>query len=294
MSQLLSQSDVRKKRDFRFGILIAQTEGDGRHTGIVYRDEDEQLQLLHLAFHKLLLKEPFQSFKYANKCLTVLTSLAPEQIIFLSGMCEVIHKKNAGNIPYGISFTKDRVFSNEGEYFANSEGHGLTCSTFILEMFRFLNLELLDLDSWVSRSDDLLWQESILKQVRAYMVKKNILDETHLDASDKFRTGFRYRPEEVAGSWLETDRPVSFLPAEARGISLLNDLKKEVDRAYQLSDEGKYIAFLKKKNASYGIYDDTDYRIVYLEKINNRHPINFENWIHVSGDIEKVKKILSK
>jgi len=202
-------------------VVVCQTGADQLHVGLIYIRDEVTPVLCHLAWHYRLMFEdpvvrPTWSESNLHWCEVNLDRINRRVI---AGWLEDL-KTNPNEIPYGFDI-QPPVFTAEGQYIVQPDGKGLTCATFIVEVYRANALPLLDDDAWPSRlEEDTAWQERILDGLR-----KTGAEQSHIDALSDDIGCVRYKPEEVAAATLQEDRPVSFdeclaMAQEIRGIVL--------------------------------------------------------------------------
>ena len=187
-------------------VAVCQTRPDQLHVGLVYIRDEVTPILCHLAWHHMLrFEDPVvrPSWSISNiHWQEVNLDHINRRVI--AGWLEDL-RSNPNDIPYGFDI-EPPVFSANGQYIVQPNGKGLTCATFVVEVYRANALPLLDEDTWPSRFDeDTSWQEQILEFLR-----NTGAEESHIDALSSDIGCVRFKPEEVAAATLQEDRPVSF------------------------------------------------------------------------------------
>jgi hypothetical protein len=105
-----------------------------------------------------------------------------------------------------------------GTFVKGEESNGLTCSTFVIEVFRSAGIELLRYSDWPhNRDGDDKWHDHIVAEIRRK-------DAEHANAIAKEKGCARFRPEEVTGTCASKTLPASFSSTEVKGIELRNFL----------------------------------------------------------------------
>lgn len=202
-----------------FGAAIYQTSNpEQRHAAIVFKDRAKpNVSLLHLAWHYNLLSEPL---KPGYRCVPM-SSFDEEELQLFAEQASRIFEENTAGIPYGMEYTGAAVFGGDLK-FLESPGAGLTCATFVLGFFATLGFEIIDVESWESRADDVVWQGNIYS-----MLEKNLEKDSALAQKDLIGKAFRFRPEEVIGSvGIYQDEPLDFAESTAVGARLLAEMQK--------------------------------------------------------------------
>jgi hypothetical protein len=172
-------------------VAICSAGPNQRHAGILYRDTNEEVKLLHLAWHDSLKNEPFlDDFLWLD---IPLDSLNKQHMALV---CEMIFEENAEKIPYGLGID-DCSFNDAGRFVPMEDHAGLTCATFVVKVFHDQNFLFIDVDGWKHRTSDKTWQIQILQ----YLEHKTSPALTHkyLDYHRKKieQGSARFRPEEV-------------------------------------------------------------------------------------------------
>jgi hypothetical protein len=174
----------------------------GLHIGLLFREKDHAIYLLHLAFHYQPMKVgPRETYSW------IWPDLEAEQYDILAATCrDLARTYGAKGLPYAIDYKTE--FLDDYSLSDDSPGSGFTCATFVLAVFRRSGIELIDRSSWKSREDDVQWQDQV---IRAFgeLVASGGATQQEVDAVRAQRGCFRFRPQDVAASTLMT-RPVTF------------------------------------------------------------------------------------
>ena len=199
-------------------IAVCRTGDNQRHVGLIYHLDDREIMLCDLAWHYLLRFEPpeLQPWWARSHLFWQSVSLPEVSKKLLAAALEEL--RVYGNvIPYGFDVVS-LCFTPDGEYIPQIPGKGLTCVTFIVEIYKSLSIALLTEDTWPSRPDDVRWQKWIIEKLRETGASSN-----HVEAMQNDIGICRIRPEEVASAAIKDARPVSFedCRAEAEEITQL-------------------------------------------------------------------------
>lgn len=191
----------------------------GNHLGIAYSAHGKR-HLLHLAFHKLLLNDPYPPpvGEWAVKVID-LPPIAASQLVAL--LMAIALNKNG--LPYGINLIAGMGAINEkGEYVPQSNSDGYTCSSFIAELLRKIAFPLVRLDSWTSNNESILWGEAVVCLLKAYGAPAE-----HVASVEKNNSGLRLRPEEVAAAaeMPAVKRPATQDMIKARASVLMKEVQ---------------------------------------------------------------------
>ncbi len=191
-------SDIKLlKKVEKFGLAVTHFSRKGLpaqlHIGLVYQARGKgKLNLLHLAAHYDLRCAPI---KNRYKCISSEYFDSDELDFFAESAARVWEKNESLNVPYGFRYKGASEFNGDLS-FSNKAGAGLTCATFIMAFFSSLGFDIIDITDWQIRPDDVEWQKWIYDEIEGMLTK----DEA---AAMRVSIGeaFRYRPEEVAGSY---------------------------------------------------------------------------------------------
>lgn len=128
-------------------IAVAISHGGfGSHAGIIFRNANKETCVLHLAWHQKLKSEQFPG---SQMCwVAVVPNLPKSTTKALIGNLRKIAKRNP-LISYGVKVLEAfGSFSQNGDYKPVKNGNGLTCATFVTEIFRALGISILDEKTW--------------------------------------------------------------------------------------------------------------------------------------------------
>lgn len=170
------------------------------HCGIVYPDAAGQVLMCDMQFeHQLGLRRP------PNDYIWVPVRLEPEEVIQIAEFVElVIEQHRLHPLRYSFSYAPDG-FDVTGRL---RDGVGVTCATFIVNIFDRLRLTFVDMGTWRSRPvQDSAFRERIVR----YAVEcGNLALARRLLAEHQ---AFRLKPWEVCGSATHNRYPVKFRQA---------------------------------------------------------------------------------
>ena len=190
-------------------LAISLSLHDGySHTGFLYRN-GTQLFALHLAGPEQLLNQKAETINFRWTAVTLHKSL----LRTIAMRCQVIAFRQSG-IPYGFGYDGLPCFDGKGRY-NRPDSQGMTCATFVMDLFHSNAIPILQLEGWPLRSQDKDFQSALRELIR----KAKMYEVRGIDTSP------RYRPEEVAGGALSTEKPLPFTVAEALGRTLREQLE---------------------------------------------------------------------
>jgi len=198
-------------------VAVGYVTGDSTHVGVAHQfaEEDPGLHLLHLAFHHDLRHERLGDAQFAQYLLLV-PHVHQTRLEFLATRCRQVARR-LPRIPYGFRMQLDATFDRAGEYRV-ADDRGLTCSTFVIALFRAAEIKLIDEQTWRQREQDIKRHKELLNFLR----RRADPDWIHRVEADV--ETMRVRPEETAGCCLATQLPVSFLEAMQLGQRVLERL----------------------------------------------------------------------
>ncbi len=181
-----------------------------QHIGILFIDADQSPKFLHLAWHYELRKDE-PNIKY----LWVDIPIDPINKIHLATVCALIFESNQNGIPYGIC-VDGTGFAEDGSFTSEEKFAGLTCATFVIQVFHSQSYWLVDFEKWPDRADDMTWQNQILDTLQKYASNDHIKAQR-----EKIQKGAaRFRPEEVAAA--------AGLPNQPHGLDDLLESANEI------------------------------------------------------------------
>lgn len=183
------------------GIAIGRPDiqQSQQHIGILFIDQDGLPKYLHLAWHFDLRKDDPNPKKY----LWLNVPIDPINKMHLATVCELIFQANLSGIPYGISI-EGTGFSDDGTFIAEHNFAGLTCATFVMQVFHSQGYKIVDVENWYERDDDKVWQSSILSSLEKYGASAEYLECQRQQIS---KGAARFRPEEVAAAASVPNQP---------------------------------------------------------------------------------------
>jgi hypothetical protein len=184
------------------GICVAigrpHIEQDQQHIGILFMDADAKPKFLHLAWHYDLRKD-----EPNDKYLWLDVPIDPINKIHLATVCALVFQSNEEGIPYGICID-GTGFAEDGFFTATEQYAGLTCATFVIQVFHSQNYFIVDFDKWEYKAEDKHWQVQILEALKICSASQE-----HINAQrEKIQKGAaRFKPEEVAAAAALPNQP---------------------------------------------------------------------------------------
>lgn len=86
---------------------------------------------------------------------------------------------------------------------------GLTCSTYVIQVFQSFGHQLVDVETWETRDTDLAWQNGMLETIAQYVSSDRAAEAA------KYIGSTRIRPEEAAAAVIHALPPLTVKDAKA-------------------------------------------------------------------------------
>jgi hypothetical protein len=207
------------------GVCVAISRPKKRlnqqHLGILYLDTNASVQLLHLAWHCDLRKElPSDKYLWLN------VPLDPINKIHLATVCELIYESNKEGISYGLCI-EGTGFAKDGTFLPEEQHAGLTCATFVIQVFHSQGFMIIDFNGWKHWKSDKVWQRQILQNLQKFEVPREHVDYQR----KKIQEGAaRFKPEEVAVAAAMPDPPYGAEEVKSPASRLLNLVIEHTNR----------------------------------------------------------------
>jgi hypothetical protein len=219
-----TEDDIRHVKQVALGIAHSwrdRADYDYYHSGILFRDADDNVRLLHLADHCQLANEtPPPNFVWAD--FRDLDSLVGEQVI---NACERVWEMyGKEGIPY--SFLNNTQFNEDFTLTSAGDGSGFTCSTFVFKLLERRGLVLLDESTWRERPKDKYWRCAILHVLG---VKHGNTAAAHIAKLQTSDATFRIQPLDVIAA-LAFPAPASFDECEAVIADVASQIPRQIPR----------------------------------------------------------------
>ncbi|MBI3406915.1 MAG: hypothetical protein HY040_00980 [Planctomycetes bacterium] len=191
MEKLRSASETPVSQLAFVAVSVFPVDVYQAHIGLLYRSQEPiGIRLLHLRWHHRLTDDaPSDDFIWIEP------SLPKRRAKQVAARCRQILRANGKWIPYGFSLPTDNFDRRTAEFLVGPTNLGLTCATFVLAVFEFSGIRLLDYSTWKQRPDDAIWQQKIMA-----LLERTGADAFHVEALRQTISCFRFRPEEVAAA----------------------------------------------------------------------------------------------
>lgn len=199
------------REDFKIGIVLSlDKEHLQFHCGLSF-DMANGIHILHLKTHKkLFYDEDWSDFRCIIK-----PNIHPLRQDAIIPLCYLIRDKREdadGQVPYGFNYDEYAYYDlNNGTLNLGQHESGLTCATFVMTVFHSIGIDLIDINSWSKRPDDIDWEGRIKHLFSDYKLQVEMSAEHLEKLKMEVLSGCpRYRPEEVAvSSALYSNRPAT-------------------------------------------------------------------------------------
>jgi hypothetical protein len=208
-NRLFRWEGSKTRGDVFVGVVIQRLDGDQMHAGLLYRTKiGGEPYVVHLKGHLFLLHTP-----PVKGQVCIVPPIEEVRLPALAAFIKNVYRKNRDRgIPYAFSSPDHDWFSSDGALLLSPDRLGLTCSSFVLAVFRAAGLPLVDLKSWPIREEDKEWQKHVLKIFKGRTEKKAKRKE-HVQRMRTEIGAIRCRPLEVGGAALATAIPCDFREA---------------------------------------------------------------------------------
>jgi hypothetical protein len=202
-------------------IGICRTSHGNTHTGVAYRNAKAEVRFFHQAFHHVTREGPIaiESEQMGGPFFCVVLSVEEDRARAIAGFWEFIASLGE-QIGYALRDDPDALFDPNTGTLVLPNGKGLSCSTFVLTLFRSVRLPLIDTAGWPSdRPGDREAQQTLVR-----FLEQHCGDREHVEAVRREIGCERVRPEEIAGAGLSRRLPVRYPEVEDAGLFIRGGL----------------------------------------------------------------------
>ena len=208
----------------RIAVGICDT-GHGKHTGVLHRDLNGTVRFLEQRFHDVTSNDPVaNSIQGCNgRFLFVVPDLDEDRAKNVAGMCRLIAKflvnKGIKGFAYALKLDERAIFDPFTGELVMPNGVGLSCSIFVIVVFRSARIRFIDFEGWPVRPGDVVAQQQLVELLDGWRIEGRVSAE-HVEKVRKEIGCVRARPEEVAGVCLLAP-PGKYPAAESAGYAVL-------------------------------------------------------------------------
>jgi len=204
-------------------VAVCRTSHGNTHTGVAYRHSDGTVRFFHQAWHHCTRDEPLasESIMTGGPFFCVTPPMEPDRAKATAGWWEFIASRKEP-IGYALRDDPEALFDLGTGLLALPNGVGLSCSTFVLVLFRSVRFPFINTEGWpTGRPGDREAQDQLLQ-----VLEKTCPDRSHIDEVRREIGCERVRPEEVAGAALYAAPalPVRYPEAENAGRYILGGI----------------------------------------------------------------------
>ena len=190
----MPESWPKKSEFFGLAVKVVGTAPQQLHIGAFFWSDDE-LYLGDLQWHLRLGREKARS---ADGFYWLPLNIDVNEQRLLAAQLEAWLRLNNGRIPYAAA-SAGPVHFRDDVWVSSPPGVGLTCATFIVELFRELQIPFIDLSSWRQRAGDAEWAARILQLLSVHSSASRAHVEAQYGAIGHMR---RVRPSDLVAAGL--------------------------------------------------------------------------------------------
>jgi hypothetical protein len=197
-------------------VALQRTSQCTTHAGVAYRTTAGVIRFLHFANHESLRDET--NF---GPCAFAIPLMKEEDLEYLAEFCARVFRANQkGKLPYSFEFDMNLGFDRNSGLVIINHNSGLTCSTFVVALFRSAGNPLVIPITWPRRADaaGIAARRYLLNYWRQTGKQKYI---SRADVIEPTIQTMRISPEEVAGACLQKKVPIGYFRAWENGRSIL-------------------------------------------------------------------------
>ncbi|WP_156320517.1 hypothetical protein [Pseudomonas lini] len=203
------------------GVAVALSHSPlgGGHLGIVFNETGGRLRLLELRWHLDLMVTDLP----VESCWIVtsvdIPPTASKQVV---AKIRAISRK-LPKINYGIDFIAAKGSFQGTVYSAPKGSNGLTCSSFVLEVFRTATIPMIQEDTWCTSEANVSWGNSVCD----YLERTHV-EAKHVQAVRSDIKGLRLIPFELAAaaSLPKEQRPINYDTIQSFALQAQADLNR--------------------------------------------------------------------
>lgn len=177
---------------FGFAIQASDPAAKQLHVATLYRF-DGRLMIGDLQNH---LRSRRADARVSESLFWIAPDLSPDEQRILAAKVDAWLDENAGKIPYSVAHPGGVIFK-DNVWVGNEPGQGLTCATFIVELFNELGIPFIDVGTWKERTGDTEWAKRILDAI------SHSMSPEHVEAQrNRIGLTVRVRPADIAAAGL--------------------------------------------------------------------------------------------
>jgi hypothetical protein len=207
-----------EKLHFGIAIMVSNRASQQLHVAALYRSNGNIMigdVQTHLQARRTIAR-PNERWKW------IALDLSQEDQKILAATVDSWLELNPDKIPYSVAHPGGVIFK-DNVWVGNTPGQGLTCATFVVELFNELGIPFIAKDTWLTRPDDDIWAKNILGLLAANMPAAHV--KAQYDSIGKV---VRVRPSDVAAAahlvYQEQEDPFTFEQVSPLALSIEKNL----------------------------------------------------------------------
>ncbi len=200
----------------QLAVGLIRTSPCTAHAGIAYRNAAGVLRFLHFANHEMLRDD-----RCSGNYTFAVPLLKEEDMEYLAGFCARVFRANqSGKLPYSFEFDPNLGFNRTTGLVIFNHNGGLTCSTFVVALFRSAGNPLVQPITWPRQADlaDIAARTYILEMWRNTGKPRLVARAEEIGSTIQT---MRISPEQVAGACLQKNLPTGYYRAQKNGKQVL-------------------------------------------------------------------------
>lgn len=206
------------------GVAVLRFPDGGRHTGILYRDDDsDKLYMAEMAWHELFRNQPYNP-AWGYSCAIPQFDDPILEETFADYCAHVGRSMAQKRPPYVLKAADPTAFDKDGNWVSRDPDSGFNCSSFVIAVFASYNHSLVKPETWpIGLTQDIQEQTILVCKLLNSSEPKDRAQAIKI--SPQIGKYPRIRPEQVAGACLEdqTARPLAHAECEANGNRVLQE-----------------------------------------------------------------------
>lgn len=178
--------------------VVVTLGGMPHHAGLIFRNKEKTLCVLHLANHKRLRSESYPGMRPSGESfcwIAAVLDLPPATSRTLVGILRKVAKREpyiSPHISYGVKVLEAHgSFSINGDYTRPKKSNGLTCATFVTEVVGSIGYRVLKEDTWPEGVNQ-AWIAAVVR-----MLRHEGADDDHIRDVENCVNARRICPAEV-------------------------------------------------------------------------------------------------
>ena len=190
MKTLSRETWPSESNHFCLAIQVVNSQARQFHAAILYASEG-QLMIGDLQSHMRVRRS---CAKADDRIFWVAPDLSLEDQKILASKIDAWLRLNPNGIPYSVAHPGGVIFKND-IWVGSEPAQGLTCATFIVELFNELAIPFIEKETWQARPGDEEWARNILglinniPDINKYEQMKRIGKTPRIRPADTFAAG---------------------------------------------------------------------------------------------------------